>query len=385
VEDKFEEFQSQLKIHAGKRVKRNPSLSLETEDLVQEGMAAMWIAWLYYKDSNKSPEHMKNLLFRAALNRMSDSERKARCQKSQMKTVDIDPYQEELQHEPSLEETLDLRFNIRTVASTLSDAGRRLFKELLNPSDDLLNRARYRRGFNVRDYAESLGLNDRTVKLAIKEIKRGLETSGLGFRLYLVRGNIRTREEMERDKRIDPLDYGLTVPDPEEEVGWDPAPEERVPEAFGLTEEESREDALLGREPGGVVDLDQPLGDLGEMGAEIERREAEGLSSKTEEKLDVPEPKPKRKSRRKKDKNEIMQGFEPGTEGGKIWAHLEELLKTRAITQEDARQAYKTLIGSDDEKAKRQARSMMWNLHREKKLLTRIERGVFERAKNASQ
>ena len=383
MEDKFEELQSQLKIHAQKRIKRNPRLSLETEDLVQEGMAAMWVAWLHYKDSNKTPEHMRGLLFKAAFNRMCDSERKARCQT--ITTVDIDRYQEELQHEPNLQKIVDLRFNIRTVASNLSDAGQRLFKELLNPSDDLLRRARYRRGFNVRDYAESLGLNDRTVKLAIKEIKVGMETSGLGFRLYLVRGKIRTREEMERDKRIDPLDYGLTVPDPEEEVGWDPALEERVPEAFGLTEEESREDVLLGREPGGVVDLDQSLGDLGEMGAEIAREEAEVLSSKTEEKLDVPEPKPKRKSRRKKDKNEIMQGFEPGTEGGKIWAHLEELLKTRAITQEDVRQAYKTLIGSDDEKAKRQARSMMWNLHREKKLLTRIERGVFERARDVAQ
>ncbi len=374
MEDKLKEFQPQLERHARKRVERNPYLSLETEDLVQEGMAAMWVAWLYYKDSNKTPEDMTKLLFKAAINRMSDSERRAQSRKQQMTTVEIESLKQDLHYGPTLEDTLDLRFSIRTVASNLSDAGRRLFKELLNPSDGLLRRARYRRGFNVRDYAESLGLNDRTVKLAIKEIKRGMETSGLGFRLYLVRGGVRTRKEMERDKTIDPSDYGLTVPEPEEEVGWDPAPLDQ------LQAEEAPPQPI-----GGLVDLDQSLGDLGEMGAEIAREEAEVLSSKTEEKLDTPEPKPKRKSRRKKDKNEIMQGFEPGTEGGKIWAHLEELLKTRAITQEDVRQAYKTLIGSDDEKAKRQARSMMWNLHREKKLLTRIERGVFERARDVAQ
>lgn len=379
MEDKLKEYQPQLERHARKRVDRNPFLFLETDDLVQEGMAAMWVAWLHYKDLNKSPEDMTKLLFKAALNRMSDSERKAQSRNQQMTTVEIDSLRQELHHGPSLEDTLDLRFSIQTVASNLSDAGRRLFKELLNPSDNLLSRARYRRGFNVRDYAESLGLNDRTVKLAIKEIKEGMETSGLGFRLYLVRGQVRTREEMERDKSIDPLDYGLTVPEPEEEIGWDPALEEQL-----------QDETVLPKATGGLVDLDDPrgLGDLGEMGAEIEREEAEGLPIKTEEKLDTPEPepkKPKRKSRRKKDKNEIRQGFEPGTEGEKIWAHLEELLKTRAITQEDARQAYKTLLGSDDEKAKRQARSMMWNLHREKKLLTRIERGVFERAKDVSQ
>ena len=174
---------------------------------------------------------------------------------------------------------------------------------------------------------------------------------------------------MERDNQtIDPLDYGLTVPEPEEEVTWDP----QDPKATGK-----------------VVDLDEPatLGDLGEMGAEIDREEVDLLSSKTEEKLDTseaPKPEPKRKSR-KKGKSEYMKGFEAGSDGAKVWAHLQKILLTKPITHDDVREGYETILGSDTEKAKKQARFLVFTLHKKKKLITRLSRGVFGGTSDGSQ
>lgn len=380
MEDRLKEFKSQLERHARKRVARNPLLFLETEDLVQEGMAAMWITWLRYKDSNKTAEDMTKLCFKAALNRMSDNERREK-HKRRVRFESKDP--DELFSRPYLDDILDVRFRIRTVFSNLSEPGQKVMGELLDRHTSVERRYYYKRAWEARDYAERLGLTDEAVKLAFKEIKQGLSNSGFEFRLYKVKNNFRGGIGMgaEKDKSIDPLDYGLSVPEPEEEVGWDPV----LDEPNTREEIEAEESHEAEKDPGEVVDLDQPttLGDLGEMGAEIDREEAGSVSSKSEKKLD----KPKRKSRKKRDKNDYMKGFEVGSDGAKVWAYLEEHLldQGQVITHENIRHAYQTVLCSDRDKATKQARFLVFTLVKKKKLLTRISRGVFKRANNVTQ
>lgn len=399
-----------VKRAAWKRSHAHPYLG--EDDLFQEALLALWTVW--NKHRRKLPfEDLCKVGWRAAMRKMITQKDRANSRGERpSKHMDLigPPMIESLVFKDGRHtnrgnlsnndhEKVFIEFTLRAINKTLSDVGRSLLGEILQPGEETLRAVKElwtNRGYKhapfwriePKIYAKSLGVPTEVIKGGLAEIRWKFEMyfKDAGLPIVGKGKTIKEEEKMDREKDFvtDPLDFEAA--DPEEPV------------------EGSQENT--------VVDLDDGDPELSEVeegfgGGEPEP-EPEAKEEKPEEKATTPKKtpapkktvatqkvkpkpkakpeakaKPKAKSKAKIVKRVAVKGdqFRAGTKRAKVWAILVKKLDAgKTLKAVHFAKAFEK-VGRLPEGAGRSSGSLFaWNLLN-LGLIKRSGRGEFVRAK----